>query len=175
MTLKASVTGIGIALWLYAIPLHPTSGISTGPIADVDELSINVSLGSHLALDFASATELGLDASTAETFKQSLLARVRDHFTQAGVRVSQTEDRVLFISVYGGHFPESGSAHNFYLVEIGLQRAEEGYAGPDRTVLGTATDERLPGALLTTVLAVVDEFIEQRAQYRAIQNVPHAP
>jgi hypothetical protein len=144
-----------------------------GPIADVDELSIDVTIGFPLALDEDSATELfDANPSGASAFQSSLLPQLTSHLEKASIRVTKTQDRVLTVSIYGGHFAKSGCDRNFYLVQVGLARAEEPYSGPDRTILGTATDADLSQSLLTTVLAVVDEFIEQRSRYRAIQNQP---
>jgi hypothetical protein len=161
----------GLLFAMLASFLSATSAMDVGPLYDVDELSIEVMIGSSLALESHSARELfSSDTGKADVFKRALITTAAQHLQQAGVRVSSTQDTVLMISIYGGQFIDSGCDRNFYSVEVAVCSSEEDHCQPWSTLLGVASDARLSDSLLTTVLAVVDEFIEKRSRYREMQK-----
>lgn len=163
----------GLLASMVASSLSATSAMDVGPLYDVDELSIEVMIGSPLASDGHSARQLfSSDIAKADVFEKALVTAATQHLQKAGVRVSSTQDRILMVSLYGGQFTDSGCDQNLYLVEVAVCRSEEDYCGPSRTLLGVASDARLSDSLLTTVIAVVDDFIEKRSRYREMQKPP---
>ncbi len=156
---------LAIGMLLLGTPVWSMSGLSIGPLAYVDQLSIEIVIGQSLALDQDAATPLFKSMpAIREQFKSDVRARLTELLEKAGIKVTASQERVLSVSVFGGHF--KASADNFYLVEAGYAGPDVSCDGPDRSVLGTAGDTSLAPALLDTVTNIVNQFLVERQRYR---------
>jgi len=156
---------LATGLLLLSTPAWSMSGFSIGPLAYVDELSVEVVIGQSLALDQDAATPLfNSMPAVRDQFKSDVKRRLTELLEKAGIKVTASQQKVLSVSVFGGHF--KASANNLYLVEAGYVGPDRSCGDPDRSVLGTAEDTRLAPTLLRTVTEIVNEFLVERQRYR---------
>src|SRR5262249_5784656 len=145
-----------------------TSMRNIGPLAEVDEVSLDVLWGNSLGI----ATDLGTplfdaDNKRAAEVKSTVLGSVSAHLRKGGVQVVSKSDNAISLGFFGGKFETSGCpTKNFFMVQVTVCLHGQDRCNPERTILGVVGDAGLAQSLTDATLEAVDEFIEQRAAYR---------
>ena len=161
---------------ILAAGANPESGSADsvyviGPLAKINEIAVLVNVGETLSVDAEPAVGLfDDDVEGLGRFKADLKAQLSALLLKGGLRVSDQAEATLGVLIYGGKFSASGSKLNFFLAQFSGCPAGESGCGPDRTVLGTATDSDLASDLTRVSLEIVTKFVEQRSRYLASRD-----
>lgn len=147
-----------------------TSTLSIGPLADVNEVVVQVMVGDSLALESEQSSRLFEGGQGFDQLKAAIITRVEHCLEAGGVRVTENAATVLDVSIFGGKFAESGSNANFFLLEVSVCHPGAASCTPDRSVLGFASDKQLESKLGEAAEVVVRGFLEERARYRATRR-----
>lgn len=144
------------------------SARDVGPLADVNEVVLEVMVGDPLAAGASEATPLfGVDHERYRRFRAGLLERLAKELEAGGVSVVEDEEATLLeIAYFGGIFEDSGSSANFFLIEVRVCGLSEELCPPWRTVLGFAQDRELEAKLEDPAVEIVRYFLEARTKYR---------
>jgi hypothetical protein len=166
------VRHLGIVALLCAPPriMTATSGMNYGPLAGADAVEVSsehITLGATLAMKEDTARSMWDAVKDPTAFKALLAAKVAERLKSGGLRVVASSEYAVVISMFGGHFSESGcQSQNVVLLEIGITQPGDNFTPPTRTVLLMVDDSHLATSLLNATLAVIDEFVAQRTAWR---------
>ena len=147
--------------------LSATTARSIGPLATFDDIAVQeVVLGDTLAWERLTAVPLfGTDFKKADELKGALASRVSSRLVRGGLKVDSRSKNSIFVSVYGGKFPDAGCNKNFFVLEILVGGPKDPVALPARTIVGVATDDELAPMVLDAASSAIDEFTAQRKAY----------
>jgi hypothetical protein len=148
-----------------------TSGTSLrniGPLADIDEISIDAMIGDALGIEGDPGVPLLRgDRKGAEDLKAALVTGASGHLKKAGVRVVQSADSSIAFNVFGGKFEAGGATDkNFFMLQIMVCAPNQDHCGQERTILGVVDDQGLARTVTNAALSALDGFLDDRSAYR---------
>ena len=159
---------LAISGLLVAQSVFATSTRDIGPLADVDEVSLDVLWGDSLGIGNDRGTPLfDTDTTRAAEVKAAVLTATSAHLRKGGLQVVSKSDNVISLGFFGGKFDAGGCpTKNFFMMQVTVCVHGQERCFPERTILGVVGDAGLAQALTGATLEAVDEFIDQRAAYR---------
>ena len=169
----------GIVLLLLALcastgASRANSLMSVGPLAQFDEVSIkDIMVGDSLMSDDTPSLYQGT-TSAVSALNAELVAQVTAHLTKAGLRVTPTSSAQIGFNVFGGRV-EACHSKNFFMLVVWVSAPDAKDVSVERTVLGVVDDAELSPTLIRAALSVIDEFADQRRNYRESSLYKSAP
>ena len=146
-----------------------TSLRSIGPIAEIDQLSVDTMRGDSLGLASDRGKPVfGTDFARVERLEAEMKAIATEQFKAGGVQVLDGSENVVILKLFGGTFRGSGNESSvFFMLQVDVCLAQEVRCSPERAVLGVAGDSQVENSVLEAVLEVTKDFVEKRSAYRA--------
>lgn len=145
-----------------------TSTRNIGPLAEIDEVSVDAMIGDSLGIETDRGTLLfDSDRKAAADLKAALIEAASARLREAGIRVAKRADGGVTFNVFGGKFKLGGDdGKNFFMLQIMVCPPNESQCDQERTILGVVDDEGLSRTVIAAGLSALDEFIDERAAYR---------
>ena len=156
-------------LVMRALPASASSARVAGPLDEVNDASVSVSIGDSLMQDDERVIPLfDKHRARADSFEAALTAAIVSRVDKAGIKVSSKSTHAISFAFFGG--AQAAGDHgslNFFLLEVSVTGSESDPCGcGDRSRLGIADDAGLEAALTKAAIAAVDEFLASRERSR---------
>ncbi len=167
MTLR--VRSLTLAVFLFAAPCLATSIINIGPLAKADDVAIEpLLIGNTLAPEDVRAQPLlGGDSGRVTRLRESLTTAITERLSKAQIAVNPRSSYTIRFGIFGGRFPSVAPSKIVVMLEVRVWQPDTTTACAERTVINVVDDGDLETSILSMATRVLDEFIQQRAAYRA--------